>query len=83
MNIIRSKKGQALVEYLMLVALMAVASFSIIQLLNHSVKGKFAQIIEKIQGQNNSQVRFDKVEKSDYQKRDMSDFMHGAAIKDE
>lgn len=78
---LKNNKGQALVEYLMLVALMAVASFSIIQLLNHSVRGKFVQVIDQIQGRASSRVRFDAPEESDYKKRDMSEFMNGATLR--
>jgi len=82
-SIKQNQRGQALIEYLMLVALMAVASFSIIQLLNHSVRGKFTQIIQSIQGQRNTSVRFDRPDASDYKKRDMSEFMNGATLREE
>ena len=78
---LKNRKGQALIEYLMLVALMAVASFSVIQLMNHSVRGKFVQIIDQIQGRESSRVRFERPTDSDYKKRDMSEFMRGATIK--
>jgi pilus assembly protein Flp/PilA len=74
-----NKKGQALIEYLMLVALMAVASFSVMILLSHSVRGKFVQIVDEVQGSKSTQVRFDRPQESDYKKRDMSDFMNGAS----
>ena len=77
------RKGQALVEYLLLVALMVVASFGVVKLLNHSVRGKFVQVIDAIQGRESSKVRFDRPEKSDYKKRDMSDFMRGANSRNE
>ena len=74
-------KGQALVEYLLLVALMVVASFGVIKLLNHSVRGKFVQVVDAIQGRESSRVKFDRPQKSDYRKKDMSDFMRGASSK--
>jgi len=77
----KNNSGQALLEYLLLVALMAVASFGVIKLLNHSVRGKFVQAIDAIQGRESSRVRFDRPEEGDYKKRDMSDFMRGASNK--
>ena len=75
----KNQKGQALVEYLLLVALMVVASFGVVKLLNHSVRGKFVQVIDAVQGRESSRVRFDRPEASDYKKKDMSDFMRGAS----
>jgi pilus assembly protein Flp/PilA len=74
-----NSRGQTLVEYLMLVALMAVASFGVVRLLNHSLRGKFVQVIDAIQGRESSRVRFDRPEDTDFQKRDMGDFMQGAS----
>lgn len=77
--LIRNQKGQGLVEYLLLVALMAVATMGVVRLLNHSINGKFVQIIDSIQGRESSRVRFESPQESDYKKKDMSDFMQGSA----
>lgn len=79
--LIRNRKGQGLIEYLILVALMAVATIGAVTLLNHSVRGKFVQVIDSIQGRPSSRVRFEAPEESDYKKRDMSSFMRGAATR--
>lgn len=80
---IQNQKGQTLVEYLILVALMAVASIGVMRVLNSSVNGKFVQIIDAVQGQGRkTRIEFDRPDESTYKKRDMSDFMNGAANRD-
>lgn len=77
--ILKNQKGQGLIEYLLLVALMAIATMGVVSLLNHSMRGKFVQVIDAIQGRESSRVRFEAPEDSDYKKKDMSSFMQGAA----
>lgn len=74
----RKKRGQGLIEYLILVALMAVATIGIVRVLNQTVKSRFANAIHALQG-TNKRAKTDSVKSSDYQKSDLSDFMNGAA----
>ncbi len=74
----KKKRGQGLIEYLILVTLMAVATISIVRVLNQTVKSRFANAIHALQG-TNKRVKTDSVKSSDYQKSDLSDFMNGAA----
>ncbi len=78
-NIKRNKKrGQGLIEYLILVALMAVASIGIIRVLNQTVKSRFANAIHALQG-TSKRAKTDSIKSADYKKSDLSDFMNGAA----
>ena len=77
MNILNNK-GQSLVEYLILVALMAVASISVIRAVNQTVKGKFTEVNYALRGKKTN-VKYDRIDKSHYRKRDLSDFVSGAA----
>ena len=74
----KKKRGQGLIEYLILVALMAVATIGIVRVLNQTVKSRFANAIHALQG-TNKRAKTDSVKTSDYQKSDLSDFMNGAA----
>ena len=74
----KKKKGQGLIEYLILVALMAVATIGIIRMLNHTVKSRFANAIHALQG-TSKKVKTESIKDSDYKKSDLSDFMNGAA----
>ena len=72
------KKGQSLIEYLILVALMAVSSIAIVRVLNQTVKSRFANAIHALQG-TNKKAKTESIKQTDYQKSDLSDFMNGAA----
>ena len=74
----KKKRGQGLIEYLILVALMAVATIGIVRVLNQTVKSRFANAIHALQG-TSKKAKTDSVKSSDYQKSDLSDFMNGAA----
>jgi Flp pilus assembly pilin Flp len=74
-----NKKGQGLVEYMVIVALMAVASMGIMRVLSTTTSGKLAQITQSLQGGKASiNVEFENVEKDDLRKKDMSDFFRGS-----
>jgi Flp pilus assembly pilin Flp len=78
-TIFKNQSGQTLLEYLLLVALMVVATMGVIRVMNSSVRGKFAQVIDSIQGNDKAtEVRFERVDEADVRKKDMSDFMRGS-----
>jgi pilus assembly protein Flp/PilA len=77
MRLILNSRGQSLVEYLLLVALMAVATIGIVKVLNRTVQTQFANVTNALQGEN--KIQHEKVVDSDYRKKDMSDFMSGAS----
>ena len=78
-KLIRNKKGQGLVEYMVIVALMAVASMGIMRILSKTTNGKLAQITQSLQGGKASiNIEFERVEGDDLRKKDMSDFFQGS-----
>lgn len=50
--ILKKVKGQALMEYLILVALVVVASLGVLEVLGNSLRSRLALISSKIQGRN-------------------------------
>ena len=79
-NFIKKRKGQGLIEYLILVALMGVATIGVIRVLNQTVKSRFASAVYALQGKS-KKVKVDSVKERDYKKTDLSNFMNGAASK--
>ena len=75
------RRGQGLIEYLILVALMGVATIGVIRVLNQTVKSRFASAIYALQGKS-KRVKTESVKEKDYKKSDLSDFMSGAGSKD-
>ncbi len=74
------QKGQGLIEYLILIALMGVASIAVIRMLNHTIKSRFASAIYALQG-HPKKVKTESLKEKTYQKSDLSNFMGGAASK--
>lgn len=79
MKSILNRKGQGLVEYMIVVALMAVATMGIMRVLSQTTQGKFAKITQSLQGGKASiEIEVDKVGSSHFKKKDMSNFFQGA-----
>lgn len=76
-----NQSGQGLIEYLILVALMSVASIGILRTLNQTVKSRFANAIYALQGRN-QKAKTHNLRKKEYQRSDLSNFMSGAASSD-
>ena len=78
----KKSRGQGLVEYLVLIALMGVATIGIIRTLNQTVKSRFANAIYALQGRK-QKAKTHNLRKEEYQRSDLSNFMTGAASSDE
>ena len=76
-----NKKGQGLIEYLILIALMGVATIGIVRTLNQTVKSRFANAIYALQGRN-QKAKTHAMRKEEYQRSDLSNFMSGSASTD-
>lgn len=76
------RRGQGLIEYLILVALMAVATIAVVRALGYAVQTRFANAIYAIHG-SNKRVRTETFNENIVKKKDLSDFMNGAAQGDE
>ncbi len=81
MKLFKNKKGQGLVEYLLLVALMAVASIAVLKVLQKTMNVQYANIIKSLQGEDGGKVQHERVRESHYKKKDLNDFMQGAVNK--
>jgi len=81
MRLIRNQKGQGLIEYLVIVALMGVATIAIVRTMGQAVSSRFANVTFALQGQTKRAKTID-VDDGNYKKRDLGDFFAGAASKD-
>ena len=78
---LKSQKGQSLIEYLILVALMAIASIGIVKVLGQNLQGQFARVTHALKGES-AKPRLRNVNKSYYKQKDLGDFFDGAANND-
>ena len=77
-NVIKNNRGQGLVEYLIIVAIMAVATIGIMRVVGQNTSAQFANIAYALQGKDNKANK-EQVRDRDVKKKDLSDFMTGAA----
>ncbi len=68
-----NQKGQSLIEYLLLVAVMGVATIGVVQILSHTVRAKFAQAAEALNGRDRP-LSVERVTEEHYKTRSMDDF---------
>ncbi len=81
MNTLRNNRGQSLIEYLVLVCLIAVGSMAVVRVVGKNVRVQFANVSRALGGQSQA-LESEKVSASDYSKRDFSDFMTGTGSSD-
>jgi Flp pilus assembly pilin Flp len=71
-----SKRGQALSEYLILTALIGVASIAVVQVLSKNLRSKMAEVSEAIRGQKKS-YQGQAIEEKHFKTYDLGDFNDG------
>ena len=71
-----NKKGQGMIEYIILIAIIAVASLGIVKILGNTITRKMTQITYALQGKSTQaeNVPPPEIEKKHYEKRGMEDF---------
>lgn len=69
----KKESGQGLVEYLILVCLIAVSAIGVVSIVGTNIKELYARVSNSLQHGSQS-ISLTKAKKSDYQKRGMDDF---------
>jgi pilus assembly protein Flp/PilA len=71
------QRGQGLIEYLIIVAIMAVSTIGIVSIMGQTVKGKFASITSSLQGRT-QKLGPTSVDANLYQKSDLGNFFENS-----
>ncbi len=72
---IRNERGQGLIEYLVIVALMGVATIAIVRVMGETVASRFASVTKALQGEKFSKKT--EVDASTYKRKDLGNFFDG------
>lgn len=72
-----NQKGQGLIEYIILVAIIAVGTVQLVRKLQSTVSVNMANVIHALQSDEKRKNSFIRVEDSDVQMKDFSNFMNG------
>lgn len=75
---VRNQKGQGLVEYLIIVALVAVGTISVMRVVGQSVQIKFAKVAESLGANVKEDIGNAEVTTTNWKKKDLRDFMQGS-----
>ena len=75
---LKNNRGQGLIEYVILVALVGVATIGMVRILQKSVKVNLANVVHALQSDGKTRESFERISEDDLRKSDFSDFMNGA-----
>ena len=73
---VSNERGQGLIEYLIIVALIAVGTIGIMRVMGQAVGARFATISDAIQGERRTHA-VDAIDENLLRKKDLGDFMNG------
>lgn len=76
LNLRLNQSGQGLIEYLIIVALMGVATIAIVRVMGQTVSSRFASITYALQGTKKS-AQAESVDEGLYKKKDLGNFFDG------
>jgi Flp pilus assembly pilin Flp len=77
MEKLKNSKGQSLIEYLILVAVIAIGSIGIVRGLGHTILVRYANITNALQNKS-PELQPEAVNAVDYQKKGLDDFFKSA-----
>lgn len=75
---LKSNKGQGLIEYLIIVAIVAVGSIAVIKTLGANINVQFANVAQALGGTSSQEIKAHTVTDSMYKKKDLSNFFTGS-----
>lgn len=68
------QRGQGLIEYIILVAIIGVATIGVVRSLGHATSIQLAKVTRSLQGKSSSDIKHSEVSESLYSKKDLSNF---------
>ena len=78
----KKEGGQSLIEYLVLVAIVAIGSLAVLRVLGKNLHVQLGNVARVLAGEESSQIKGEKVRGKHYGKRDFSNFMRGAVTEE-
>lgn len=77
-QILKNQRGQTLIEYLIIVALVGVGSIALMRAVSQNINAKFAGVVHALGGNVEGGRTSIKVTENMYRSRDLKDFVGGA-----
>lgn len=80
---VRNQRGQSLIEYLIIVALVGVGGIAVMRAVGNNVSVQFAKVAKALGGEVQGDTKASAVTESMYQKKDLKNFLNGSLRKNE
>lgn len=77
-KILTNQKGQGLIEYLILVALIAVGTIGVVRVVGNNVAKNFENVNRALGAQKTQALKIENAPDSTLQKKDLSNFIEGS-----
>lgn len=77
-KLIKKSNGQSLIEYLILVALVAIGSIAVVRVVGQNIAKQYENINHALGAKNTERLSLSGAGKSAYSKKDLSSFLNGA-----
>ena len=74
---IHNQRGQTLIEYLIIVALVGVGSVALMRSVSQNINARFANVVYALGGKVEGDRQASEVSSNAYRKRDLKDFVNG------
>ena len=79
MKQLKSNKGQGMIEYIIIVSIIAVSSMAVMRHIGKNMNNKLAQISDVLQGKKARESSTERINQIHTSKKDLSNFFKGAA----
>lgn len=78
MNCIKNQKGQGMVEYMILVALIAAGTIGVIRVVGYNIGIQYENINRALGAKTTNQLQTQNADQGQINKKDLSDFLKGS-----
>ncbi len=82
MKLIKNKKGQGMIEYLIIVAIIAVGSISVVKVVGANLDVQFARVAQALGGANTKTVKAHQITDQMTRKKDLGSFFEDSVNDD-
>lgn len=77
-KLLRKRSGQGMVEYMILVALIAAGTMGVVRVVGYNIGIQYENINRALGAKNSNQLQTQNAEQSLLNKKDLSDFLQGS-----
>lgn len=77
-KLIRNNKGQGLIEYLILVAILAVGTIGVVKIVGQNIRIQYANINRGLGAEQTSQLKAKEIQASQVNQKDLTNFLEGS-----